>query len=126
MNKNIVIVILVILLAVAGFFLIRGNNEGAPSLTEDIAKSLVIEEWGTCEGEDGVWCSEFSVELDKQDGSWQVTATYTGIHDDSSGSSRHVALAYYQNGTWTLGERTTTWKCHPGRGHQDFSTENCS
>lgn len=47
------------------------------------------------------------------------------IPDDSiSGEIRFFKLRK-ENNHWDLAEVSAVWKCYPGRGHTDYSTEPC-
>lgn len=139
---NIILVILVIVLAVALVYVTVDKKKVVeekkevqttipaqttkpvvtPALSQAAALTLVKETWGGCTQDT---CSEVTVTVNKVDATTYVTATYEGLRDDSTSAQRKTAVAQYANGTWTLDTPTTTHSCQPGRGHQDFSKENC-
>jgi hypothetical protein len=56
-----------------------------------------------------------------------VTATLTGLGDDSVGAERYrVVFTRGQDGRYRFGSGKRTFKCQSGRGHQDFSVGVCS
>ncbi|MBV5260776.1 hypothetical protein FLX56_20380 [Synechococcus moorigangaii CMS01] len=55
-----------------------------------------------------------------------VTITQEGLLDDSVQGQRFtITLTKNEAGTWTVGDRQTTWRCQPGRGSQTYSPELC-
>ena len=120
------IVIIVILLAVVGYFAFynKPTQESVVSktLSSDEARALVIQTWGDCTPDT---CSRVVVTIEQKNNQWYVTATYEGLRDDSSAAQRKVATATYVNSKWTLGTPTITQLCQKNRGHQDFSSEPC-
>jgi hypothetical protein len=55
-----------------------------------------------------------------------VTLVRDGLADDSVGATRYdLDLVRQGDGSWRLSSATWAQRCHPGRGHQDFSTELC-
>lgn len=82
--------------------------------------------------------STWNVELVPQEGfpakvtiSKNPNGTYAievvvGALDDSVASTKLEGLAIFNNGIWTLSNPPArSWVCHPGRGHQNYSTANC-
>jgi hypothetical protein len=55
----------------------------------------------------------------------QVTVTLDRLLDDSIQTQRFVLDFTRQGETWRLDSGTWSQRCKPGRGHQDFSPENC-
>lgn len=60
-----------------------------------------------------------------------VTITQTGVADDSVGGIKHRVELQQTKSAQTDPQWKVVWagsqvKCHPGRGHQDWSTELCS
>jgi hypothetical protein len=55
----------------------------------------------------------------------QVTVTLDRLLDDSIQTQRFVLDFTGQGETWRLDRGTWSQRCKPGRGHQDFSPENC-
>jgi hypothetical protein len=45
--------------------------------------------------------------------------------DDSVRSSRYVLTLSRQDDVWRLDRAIRSHRCHRGRGHQDFTSENC-
>ena len=71
-------------------------------------------------------CSEIIVDYREGEGGiWRFSILLTGARDDSATASRTSGTIAYQNGEWVLLDSIREWKCQPGRGHQDFSTELC-
>lgn len=99
-----------------------GQNveDESPALTQEIALQLVASEWNWVPGQE----SRLSVTISQSSGQYYVTADMSG-GDDSIATFRRVAPAMYTGGQWTLGQVTTSQKCHVGRGHQDFSAAAC-
>jgi hypothetical protein len=56
----------------------------------------------------------------------EVVATLNGLQDDSVRDARYT-LEYQRNedGDWRLRAADYAQRCQQGRGHQDFSPENC-
>lgn len=54
-----------------------------------------------------------------------VTVTRGGILDDSVAEVRDRFDIQQQNGQWTIQRAGRQVRCQEGRGHQDFSAENC-
>jgi hypothetical protein len=55
-----------------------------------------------------------------------VTFTEDGLADDSAGAVRYVLeLGRQSDGRWRLRSGSWSQRCQPGRGHQDFTPENC-
>ena len=97
-----------------------GLNLTPPLLTAT-ASQLVLAAWGTCQpGE----CRGPVVTVSSRDGKYFVSALYNN-YDDSTAETKKEAVATYSNGIWMLGIPMKTWKCHVGRGHQDFNTQSC-
>ena len=54
-----------------------------------------------------------------------ITITRGGILDDSVAEIRDRFDIQAQNGRWTIQRAGRQVRCQTGRGHQDFSAENC-
>ena len=93
-------------------------------LSQDTATTLVTENWGSCTP--GV-CQKMTVTtLDGKDGVWYVQAVYNGMYDDSVQAEKRIAAVHYVNSEWKFGaELVREYKCQPGRGQQEFSSELC-
>jgi hypothetical protein len=64
-----------------------------------------------------------------QDHRLQTTATVTvyGQRDDSVRDTRHeLVLDKLVAQGWVVSSDVTTYRCQPGRGHQDFSPDLCA
>jgi len=94
------------------------------ALPEETAATLVEKNWGGCIPD---MCSELTVNiLDGRDGVWFVEAIYEGMRDDSVQAQRKIARVHYVDKAWKLGEIVLTeYRCQPGRGQQEFSSELC-
>jgi hypothetical protein len=91
-------------------------------------KAIAIAHFGQTESEGGT--REVTLEYPQQNLA-VVTITQTGVADDSVGAIRHrVELVPTSPSAQTAKEWKLAWagsqvKCHVGRGHQDWSTQNC-
>lgn len=94
------------------------------TLSQEIAKNLVSENWGDCSP---TKCVLFSVNvLDGKDGVWYAEAIYDGLYDDSVRAEKRIASVHYVSGEWKFGaELSRQYKCQENRGQQDFSSELC-
>jgi hypothetical protein len=54
-----------------------------------------------------------------------VTVVQDGLADDSVRAARHVLRFVPAGKSWRLDSAARTQRCHPGRGHQDFSASAC-
>lgn len=98
--------------------------QDSPVLTQAQANILANTAWGACSG--GEDCRSRTVVISQNSsGQYVVTATYSGIADDSIAAFRYVSIATYANGSWSLGQATKTQQCRINRGHQDFSAAAC-
>lgn len=111
------------------------QNYKSISLTEIAPKALVgtnpktvaLSAFGNIESEEG--SQDVSVDYPQRDRAI-VTITHTGVADDSIGAIRY-RVELQQNPTaqaskqWKIVWAGSQVKCHPGRGHQDWSTERC-
>ncbi len=69
--------------------------------------------------------SEKVVDVDENGDSAEGTVTLEGLADDSIHSQRWQ-LAFERSGdSWTLTSARFSQRCHPGRGHEDFTPELC-
>lgn len=104
----------------------KPNNQQAQQavLTPAQAQQLVTVNWNV----DFTPTEGFPPQLtlnQNNNGSYQVVVT-VGALDDSVASTKFEGTASFVNNTWTLSNPPTkTWTCHPGRGHQNYSTINC-
>ena len=102
--------------------------KSANSLKGTDPKAIAIAHFGQTESEGGT--REVTVEYPQQNLA-VVTITQTGVADDSVGAIRHrVELVPTSPSAQTAKEWKLAWagsqvKCHVGRGHQDWSTQNC-
>ena len=58
----------------------------------------------------------------------EATATVTaeGLRDDSVRDQRHQMTLKKRNGKWAIVQDSDTLRCRKGRGHQDFSSVQCT
>jgi hypothetical protein len=54
-----------------------------------------------------------------------VVVTLDGLADDSVRAERWTLAFEEANGVYTLESALREFRCQPGRGHQDFSSEEC-
>jgi len=54
-----------------------------------------------------------------------VTVIQDGLADDSVRAARHILHFVPAGESWRLDSAARTQRCHPGRGHQDFSAGAC-
>jgi hypothetical protein len=54
-----------------------------------------------------------------------VTVIQDGLADDSVRAARHVLRFVPAGKSWRLDSAARTQRCHPGRGHQEFSASAC-
>lgn len=54
-----------------------------------------------------------------------ITITLDGIFDDSVQAVRYTLEAEQREGAWHLVSTRREQRCAPGRGHEDFSPEDC-
>ena len=54
-----------------------------------------------------------------------VVVTLDGLGDDSVRAERWTLEFDEENGTYVLAAARRDLRCHPGRGHEDFSPEGC-
>ncbi len=126
-SKNAIVIVLVILLAVLGFWAWKNYGSNAPELSREEATVLIdmslpfecLEEgmegyFGTC-----------TVEVESMGRSAMVYATYDNLPDDSVKAVRFSASASYTGGAWVLGETSEAYLCQEGRGQQEFSAALC-
>lgn len=90
-------------------------------------KAIALSAFGTIESEGGT--RQVTVDYPQTDYAI-VTIIQTGVADDSVGAIKHrVELRQKQTSQasplWEVVWAGSQVKCHPGRGHQDWSTELC-
>jgi hypothetical protein len=54
-----------------------------------------------------------------------VTVLQEGLADDSVAAVRYVLRFDPEGDGWKLVSKARAQRCHPGRGHQDFSAAKC-
>ncbi|HYC34573.1 MAG TPA: hypothetical protein VEC13_02470 [Candidatus Paceibacterota bacterium] len=126
MTKRILIsVFIIILIALAAFFIFQ-KEDPAPPFSQETAETLTHNYISRCDigTEEGMPC-EVHVTYKTEGKKVFVVATFSKLRDDSIAAEQVTAEAKYSLGEWSLGERKTTVKCQPERGHQDFSNEPC-
>ncbi|HAX87087.1 MAG TPA: hypothetical protein DCY91_12710 [Cyanobacteria bacterium UBA11370] len=99
----------------------------ADTLTGNDPQAIALSTFGNIESEGG----SQNVTVDyPQANQAIVTITQTGVADDSVGSIRY-RVEFQQHSSpnggkqWKMIWAGSQVKCHPGRGHQDWSTELC-
>ena len=55
-----------------------------------------------------------------------ATVTVEGIRDDSVRDQRHQLTLEKKSGTWTIIRDLDSQRCQKGRGHQEFSSIQCT
>jgi len=86
---------------------------------QEQVEELAIKRFGECD------CRKRTVTLEKRKENWVAVVLDDGLKDDSVQAYRFEALLEFRGGRWEMGEASKTWRCWPGRGHADFSTELC-
>jgi len=90
---------------------------GAEALSEDIARSLAIANWGDCEE-----CDELTINIVDN----QIEAIYEGLKDDSVKTVKRIATISQEAGIWMLNnEQSSQFICQAGRGQAEFSVDLC-
>jgi hypothetical protein len=57
---------------------------------------------------------------------YDITAIADGFTDDSvSGERFDMTVELGPDGAWSVTAAQVSWRCWPGRGHEDFSTARC-
>jgi hypothetical protein len=106
--------------------IIQSNNQQPQQvvLTTTQAQQLVMTAWNI----DFTPIEGFPPQLGlvaNTNGTYAVTVTVPPL-DDSVASTKFEGTASFVNNAWTLSNPPVkTWSCHPGRGHQNYSTVNC-
>ena len=54
-----------------------------------------------------------------------VTITFENLRDDSVRDARHIVTLRREDGEWRVVGDEVAYRCHEGRGHQDFSPQLC-
>jgi hypothetical protein len=60
------------------------------------------------------------------DGPRTVLVTFDGLFDDSVRSERWTLQLQPDGKGFALESAVRTFRCHPGRGHEDFAPERCA
>jgi cytoskeletal protein RodZ len=99
----------------------------AKALASNDPKALALSAFGNIESEGG--SRDVTVDY-PQPNQAIVTITQTGVADDSVGAIRYRVELQPEKSAQTGKQWEIVWagsqvKCHPGRGHQDWSTELC-
>jgi len=102
-----------------------GNDPKA--LAERLQRRFALSAFGNVESEGG--SRDVTVDY-PQPNQAIVTITQTGVADDSVGAIRYRVELQPEKSAQTGNQWEIVWagsqvKCHPGRGHQDWSTELC-
>jgi hypothetical protein len=124
MHKIIIIVLVIIFVGLAGYFLFL--NKPSQNIELSQAKATEILSLKECKPE-GIpeEYKSCAMSISKNGDQWLVTVTYDGFYDDSVKAGRTEAILEYKDGQWLILNATDMYQCWPGRGHQDFSTEIC-
>lgn len=104
--------------------LVEFVNQNSAPLLQETAEYLIEENWNVnfnpIEGNPPV------IELEQVNGTEYNVIVYTSALDDSVSKLRQIGTATFTSSGWELSDPyTQDWKCHVGRGHQDYSTEYC-
>jgi hypothetical protein len=99
----------------------------AKALAGNDPKAIALSAFGNVESEGG--SRDVTVDY-PQPNQAIVTITQTGVADDSVGAIRYRVELQPEKSAQTGKQWEIVWagsqvKCHPGRGHQDWSTELC-
>jgi hypothetical protein len=99
----------------------------AKALAGNDPKAVALSAFGNVESEGG--SRDVTVDY-PQPNQAIVTITQTGVADDSVGAIRYRVELQPEKSAQTGKQWEIVWagsqvKCHPGRGHQDWSTELC-
>jgi hypothetical protein len=99
----------------------------AKAIAGNDPKAIALSAFGNVESEGG--SRDVTVDY-PQPNQAIVTITQTGVADDSVGAIRYRVELQPEKSAQTGKQWEIVWagsqvKCHPGRGHQDWSTELC-
>jgi hypothetical protein len=92
-------------------------------MTQALAEQLVTQNWEIpLQVEEG---PQPTVTYRRISGSEYAVTVIRPLLDDSTSHMKYEGNAEFINNTWLLLANTKTWKCHQGRGHQDYSQVPC-
>jgi hypothetical protein len=78
---------------------------------------------------DSCECAKSSLEVQNEPERFdeaEVIVVHDGLMDDSIRGYRYrLAMKRDERGVWSLTSIRRAWRCWPGRGHEDYSTERC-
>lgn len=70
---------------------------------------------------------EYEISSANKNDIYEITLIHNRIPDDSLLSEKIIITAKKnKNGIWSVIKILKNWKCHEGRGHNDWGTESCN
>jgi hypothetical protein len=106
--------VLALLLVLAGC----GGDGGSAAAGEE-AEQAALEHVGDRDA------TETTVESEVDGDAATVTIEFDGLRDDSVRTERRVVELLREGDAWRVRGDSAEYRCHEGRGHQDFSAELC-
>ena len=106
--------VLAVLLLLAGC----GGDEPSPA-AEERAEEAALEHVGERDAD------ETTVESEVDGDTATVTIEFDGLRDDSVRAERRVVELVRDGDTWRVRGDSAEYRCHEGRGQQDFAPTLC-
>ena len=106
--------VLLVLVVVAGC----GGDERSPA-AEERAEQAALDHVGERDAD------ETSVDSEVDGDTATVTIEFEGLRDDSVRAERRVVELVRDGDAWRVQSDRAEYRCHEGRGQQDFSAELC-
>ena len=103
-------------LALAGCGAGDGDDAGAPAPEE--AEEAALEHVGERD-------AESTVESTVDGGVATVTIVFEGLMDDSVRAERRVVTLEREGDAWVVVDDEASYRCHEGRGQQEFEPDLC-
>lgn len=70
---------------------------------------------------------KYSISSISKDGIYEITLIHNHIPDDTLLGEKTIMTARKnEDGSWLVLKIQKNWKCHEGRGHNDWGTEICN